>query len=469
MLSGKDLHQSLKSEIIDSGSSGGVEFLVAKLQWSKDDIGFSIHASPNSFSTAGYQLTDFLSILGFTRSRCSFVGRQECYARWVSSDFKLASLLDVFGTSYNTLIDGERHLANCGYSLDQPEGWGYFFGKSSGGDQRPSYRGDGHTSAIAPKLMKQVEDEVFQFIFTWIKNGEADKGWTIHYRPKHALLSSELESVLEFLKIRVFAQCPQFDFEPCHWRHIQFEEQRDKVINFFNSNAHVAHAWFDAHKDHFSAGVRDLLVSQAQMEKVGLGFLPFRESSVRRDLDINRRILPATLSPVKSPGIPPGRSSDIAAQSPGVATNHATYSPSPMPTQFDVAVSFAGTERSSAETLSIKVREAGFSVFYDDFYEEDLWGKDLAEFFHEIYSKRARLCVIFISDEYNKHAWTVHERRSAQERMIKEKGNEYILPIKVDNTELPGLPTTIGYMPLSRGIENISTILVKKLRKLKKC
>ena len=133
---------------------------------------------------------------------------------------------------------------------------------------------------------------------------------------------------------------------------------------------------------------------------------------------------------------------------------------------FDVAISFAGTERKFAEELASRVREAGFSVFYDGFYPEDLWGKNLVEIFYEIYSKGARYCVIFVSHEYNSRAWTIHERRSAQERMLKERGNEYILPIKADDTELPGMPSTIGYVSLKElGIDKISEILLKKLTK----
>jgi hypothetical protein len=104
------------------------------------------------------------------------------------------------------------------------------------------------------------------------------------------------------------------------------------------------------------------------------------------------------------------------------------------------------------------------TVFYDDFYPADLWGKDLVSFFHEIYSKRSRFCVMFVSREYADRAYTIHERRSAQERMLKEKGGEYILPIQVDGTELPGLPTTIAYLSLDLGMERIAETLIKKLR-----
>ena len=131
---------------------------------------------------------------------------------------------------------------------------------------------------------------------------------------------------------------------------------------------------------------------------------------------------------------------------------------------FDVAVSFAGISRKEAEELANRVKSAGFSVFYDNFYPEILWGKDLTIFFDEVFRKRSRYCVIFVSNEYLTKPWTIHERRSAMARTLQERGNEYILPIKVDDVELPGLPPTIGYMPINKGIEAISETLIKKLK-----
>ena len=103
-------------------------------------------------------------------------------------------------------------------------------------------------------------------------------------------------------------------------------------------------------------------------------------------------------------------------------------------------------------------------MFYDDFYPEMLWGKDLVEFFDEIYRKRSRFCVMFISMDYNDRMWTIHERKSAQARALEEKGKEYILPIKVDDTELPGMLPTIGHISLEHGIDKIAGMLINKLK-----
>ena len=68
-----------------------------------------------------------------------------------------------------------------------------------------------------------------------------------------------------------------------------------------------------------------------------------------------------------------------------------------------------------------------------------------------------------MSEEYRDRKWTSHELRSAQARALEEKGEEYILPIKVDDIELDGLQPTIGYVPIARGIEMIADLLIKKL------
>jgi hypothetical protein len=137
-----------------------------------------------------------------------------------------------------------------------------------------------------------------------------------------------------------------------------------------------------------------------------------------------------------------------------------------LPQTFDVALSFAGPQRPLAETLAKKVTDAGFVPFYDDFYPEHLWGKNLVEFFDGIYRTRSRYCVMLISEDYLNREWTILERQSAQARALKEKGQDYILPIQVGETpvEVPGLTTT-GHLPLGKySIEQVGDMLVARLR-----
>ncbi|MDD5409077.1 MAG: TIR domain-containing protein [Candidatus Omnitrophica bacterium] len=115
--------------------------------------------------------------------------------------------------------------------------------------------------------------------------------------------------------------------------------------------------------------------------------------------------------------------------------------------EFDIALSFAGEDRGYVEKTAEVLKKMGFRIFYDKYELVTLWGKDLYVHLQEIYSKRARYTVMFISKYYAKKLWTSHERKSAQARAFRER-NEYILPARFDKTSLPGLLPTVGYIEL---------------------
>lgn len=415
----RDLHSALKTDVIASAEGRGVQFKLVELQWSKDDIAYSVHANPTTFSSSGLQTAELLAHLGFKVGSCAFFPNGKCLANMVRPDFPLADFAGAFALAYPALREAERQLRECGFAIDQPDRF-----RSSG---------DGHTSPQSQQ-MKQFEDEHFIFIMSWIEGG-GDRGWTFHYHPKHPPLSGEMRAAFSFLELREFEQCPYFDFEPCYWRFFSFEQRGD---SFFGRNTEFVYGCFDKHSEKFSIGIENLLKVHGLLRPFDFEFLP--------QLKEPRFGVPRQLAP--SPERP------VVAEPPELRTF-----------DFDVAVSFAGTERIHAEKLASLVRETGFNVFYDDFYPEQLWGKDLVVFFDEIYRKRSRYCVMFVSQEYADRMWTTHERVSAQARAIQEKGNEYILPIRVDDAELPGLPPTIGYLKLEDyGIDKIANILIAKLK-----
>lgn len=111
---------------------------------------------------------------------------------------------------------------------------------------------------------------------------------------------------------------------------------------------------------------------------------------------------------------------------------------------YQVALSFAGEQRQYVEQVARSLQALGVSVFYDGFERVQLWGKNGAEEFHEAFARRAAHVVLFISSEYVSKAWPRHERRSAMGRMIQEDG-EYVLPVRFDDTPVPGLPDGVIY------------------------
>jgi hypothetical protein len=130
---------------------------------------------------------------------------------------------------------------------------------------------------------------------------------------------------------------------------------------------------------------------------------------------------------------------------------------------YDVCLSFAGEDRSYVRKVADHLKDAGIRVFYDEYAEVELWGKDLFVHLDQVYSDSARFCVIFISKHYAIKLWTNHERQSAQARAFKEH-QEYLLPARFDRTEVPGLRQTVGYIDLSkRSPEALAGLIAKKI------
>ncbi len=116
--------------------------------------------------------------------------------------------------------------------------------------------------------------------------------------------------------------------------------------------------------------------------------------------------------------------------------------------QFDIAISFAGEDRQTAQRLAEAFTSRGLVVFYDDDRQADLLGENLTEYLSDIYRNRSRYCVVLVSTHYVKKRWTRHEWRAAQARAFQHFDSAYILPVRLDGSELPGLLPTTGFMNL---------------------
>lgn len=130
---------------------------------------------------------------------------------------------------------------------------------------------------------------------------------------------------------------------------------------------------------------------------------------------------------------------------------------------YDVALSFAGEDRNQAEELSRLLKQHGVRVFYDLAEQASLWGKDLYQHLASVYGEQSRFCVVFVSSMYLEKLWTKHELRQAQSRSF-SLDREYILPLRLDDTALPGLPMTTGYLDLRHTtLPQVARLLLDKL------
>lgn len=132
--------------------------------------------------------------------------------------------------------------------------------------------------------------------------------------------------------------------------------------------------------------------------------------------------------------------------------------------EYDIVISFAGEDRTIAESIAGRLLKDGIKVFYDSYEKATLWGKDLYGHLNDVYKNKGKYCLMIISHNYRDKQWTNHERKAAQARAFSQN-KEYILPLKLDDTEIPGLNETIGYIDFrSSNSEEVVMLLKSKLK-----
>lgn len=134
--------------------------------------------------------------------------------------------------------------------------------------------------------------------------------------------------------------------------------------------------------------------------------------------------------------------------------------------KYDVAISFAGEDRRVAEQLaSILSAKYKLLVFYDDYEQAKLLGKNLAPYLSEIYKDRSSYCIVLVSAAYKQKRWTSHEWKAAQARAFEDPDSDYILPIRLDDTVLPGLLPTVGYLDWQKlGSKKVAETIHEKVK-----
>ncbi len=130
---------------------------------------------------------------------------------------------------------------------------------------------------------------------------------------------------------------------------------------------------------------------------------------------------------------------------------------------YDVALSFSGIDRKYAENLAGQLRQNDITVFYDRSEQADLWGRNLQIHLSELYRIRSRYCVVLVSESYVASHWTKVEFEAALACEF-ERRNTYILPIRLDDTELSGLLPTRGFVDARHfSVEEIVAMIKSKL------
>lgn len=113
--------------------------------------------------------------------------------------------------------------------------------------------------------------------------------------------------------------------------------------------------------------------------------------------------------------------------------------------EYDIVLSFAGEDRDFVQRVNTQLQRGHVRTFYDSDHQAKLLAEDLLALLSHVYQYDARYCAMFISKHYIKKSWTKVERQAAQARAF-ESGEAYIIPVRLDDTVVPGVLSTTGYI-----------------------
>jgi hypothetical protein len=105
--------------------------------------------------------------------------------------------------------------------------------------------------------------------------------------------------------------------------------------------------------------------------------------------------------------------------------------------EYDVAFSVATEDIKVAEAIAKQLRIAGIKYYL--FTEENAIGKNLKAETWDIYRDQSQFILLLISKHYVERYWSTEEFQVVE--TVKRKGHPFIIPIRMDDTIVPGLST----------------------------
>jgi hypothetical protein len=118
-----------------------------------------------------------------------------------------------------------------------------------------------------------------------------------------------------------------------------------------------------------------------------------------------------------------------------------------LPRRFRVALSFPGERRSFVRHVATHLSEnLGRSrVLYDEYFEPEFARPNLDIHLQELYHDDSDLIVVFLCNDYARKEWPGLEWRAIRD-LIKRRQSSTVMPVRFDDTEIPGLFSTDGYV-----------------------
>jgi hypothetical protein len=134
--------------------------------------------------------------------------------------------------------------------------------------------------------------------------------------------------------------------------------------------------------------------------------------------------------------------------------------------RFRVALSFPGERRAFVEQVAGCLAESlgRERVLYDKYYEAEFARIDLNTHLQQLYHEQSELIAVFLCAEYERKEWCGLEWRAILD-LIKRRQASTVMSLRFDDTEIPGLFSTDGYVSIGdRTPEDIANLILQRLR-----
>ncbi|TBF40458.1 TIR domain-containing protein [Rhizobium leguminosarum] len=125
---------------------------------------------------------------------------------------------------------------------------------------------------------------------------------------------------------------------------------------------------------------------------------------------------------------------------------------------FEICLSFAGTERTFVREVADELISRNLNVFFDEYQQAHLWGTFLHDSLSDIYSN-VTYALVFYSEEYFERMYTKVERQALL------VSGRTILPIRMDDVKVPVVLQGLSYVDgRSATPQEIADMLIDKIK-----
>jgi hypothetical protein len=133
--------------------------------------------------------------------------------------------------------------------------------------------------------------------------------------------------------------------------------------------------------------------------------------------------------------------------------------------RYDVAFSFASEDEKQVLDVESEL-ERGIKVFLYKKEQAMAWGQSLRNVLRDIFQRRSRLCVIFVSKHSIAKPWTIFERRIVWARTFQRlwRRPSNLLPVRLDDSKDPKFDPDVVFVDLRKTTpKELATLIERRL------